>query len=159
MTGALLLGALLLHWLVARPAARENAAAQAEAARLRREALSLQGQVDALEKALAEEARIVRMDLPEGAPKDAVARLRMALLESLQGQPVSGVRLAVSASSPPAAAKGRVEATGSFSDLVRLSGRLVRPGAGLVLERMTLGPTSRGLTLQVEGVSVEGRAP
>jgi hypothetical protein len=130
---ALLLVALALHLGITRPAARAQGMALLR--------------------------RVSRMDLPDGTPGDDVARLRRALLESLRDQPVSGVRLAVSAARPPLAAQARVEATGSFDDVVRLTGRLVRPGAGLVLARVTMAATPGGLDLLVEGASLLAASP
>ena len=95
------------------------------------------------------------MEAEEGRKGDAVARLRRSLLESLRGQPVTGVHLEVVPARTPLAAEGRLRAEGSFTDVVRLSGHLVRPGAGFVLKNVRLARTRRGsLTLEVDGMSV-----
>ena len=82
-------------------------------------------------------------------------------MTALAGQPVSGVRLSVGPGQPPHAAEGRVRASGTFADLVRLSGRLVGPGRGFVLRRarFATSPSEGGLTLEVEGFSVSPGAP
>jgi len=158
---ALVAGALVLHVGLARPAWHEAAAAQERFSRLRLEKRKLEAEIRVHERALARGRRAVRMDLPGGAPEDAVGRLRRSLLESVRDQPVAGVRLAVSPARVPLLAEGRLRAEGSFADMVRLSGRLVRPGAGLVLSHVRFSPTRRGsVSLEVVGVSVaEGGAP
>ncbi|HVQ28657.1 MAG TPA: hypothetical protein VMV21_03710 [Vicinamibacteria bacterium] len=100
------------------------------------------------------------MEDPAGANDDAVARLRRSLLESLRGQPVSSVRLEVTPARPPLAAEGRMRAEGSFAEVVRLTGHLVRPGAGFVLKGVRLTRTPQGnVALEVEGMSVAAGAP
>lgn len=155
LAAALFLLALLLQLGVALPARREAAAGRGRLARLREEAQALRVRVARLERADEAGARAARMDLPPEAGADAVGRLRRSLLSALGGQPVSGVRLAVRAGSRPFAAEARLRAEGDYGDLVRLSGRLVRPGAGLVLRRVSLTPIPRGkLALDVQGGSV-----
>jgi hypothetical protein len=56
---------------------------------------------------------------------------------------------------PPLAAEGRVRVEGAFDDLVVLSGRLARPGSGLVLRRAQFATLAGGrLALEVDGFSV-----
>jgi hypothetical protein len=151
----LVTGALLLHLLLARPAWHEAAVAEDQVSRLRLEKRKLETEINAHERALARGRRAVRMVLPADAPTDAVGRLRRSLLESVRDQPASGVRLAVFPARPPLLAEGRLRAEGSFADMVRLSGRLLRPGAGLVLSQVRFSPTQKGgVTLEVVGVSV-----
>jgi hypothetical protein len=157
---ALFLGAALVHVGLTLPARHGATAARAEHARLRGEERDLLARIASRERAAAASARASHMDVPAGTQADAVARLRRSLLDSLRGQPVSGVRLSVSPASPPLAAKARVTAEGSFADVVRLSGRLVRPGAGFVLQRVRMAPArGGGLVLDVDGVSVGEDAP
>jgi hypothetical protein len=53
-----------------------------------------------------------------------------------------------------------MRAEGSFAEVVRLTGHLVRPGAGFVLKGVRLARTPKGnVTLEVEGMSVAGGAP
>lgn len=161
----LVTGALLLHFLLARPAWHEAAVAEDQFSRLRLEKRKLETELDTYARALARGRRAVRMVLPEDAPKDAAGRLRRSLLESVRDQPVSGVRLAVSPARHPLLAEGRLRAEGSFADMVRLSGRLLRPGAGLVLSQVRFAPTRQGsVSLEVVGMSVaegegKGEAP
>jgi hypothetical protein len=156
----LLLAALAVHVGLGRPAWREEAALAERASSLGAERQALLDRVAALERADVLAARSTRMELPPGANDDGVARLRRSLLESLQGQAVSGVRLAVAPAPPPLAAEGHLQAEGTFAEVVQLSGQLVRPGAGFVLKRVRLAPTPHGsLALEVEGVSVLEEAP
>jgi len=156
----LLLGAVAVHVGLARPAWREEAVHTEQAHALRAEKQALLGRVAALERTDVLSARATRMELPPLANDDAVARLRRSLLESLRGQPVVRVRLAVAPARPPLAAEGRLQAEGTFADVVRLSGHLVRPGAGFVLKRVRIAPTPHGsLALEVEGMSVLEEVP
>lgn len=158
---ALFAGAALVYVGLARPAWNEAKAAQERFSRLRLEKRKLEADLHAHERALARGRRAVRMDLPAGATEDALGRLRRSLLESVRDQPVSGVRLAVSPARAPLLAEGRLRAEGSFAEMVRLSGRVVRPGAGLVLSHVRLAPTRQGgVSLEIVGVSVaEGGTP
>ena len=156
----LLLGALAVHVGFARPTWREEAVLTEQAHALDAEKQALLDRVAALERAFVQSARATRMELPPGTSDDAVGRLRRSLLESLRGRPVSGVRLAVTPARPPLAAEGRLRAEGTFADIVRLSGHLVRPGAGFVLKNVRLARTPHGsLALEVEGLSVLEDAP
>jgi hypothetical protein len=70
------------------------------------------------------------------------------------------VRLEVTPARPPLAAEGRMRAEGSFAEVVRLTGHLVRPGAGFVLKGVRLTRTPQGnVALEVEGMSVAAGAP
>ena len=154
------MGALLAHFAWARPAWNEQAALVTQASALDAEKDELRGRLAALERADVLSARAARMEAPAGTNDDAVARLRRSLLESLRGQPVSGVRLEVSPARLPLAAEGRMRAEGSFAEVVRLTGHLVRPGAGFVLKGVHLTRTPQGnVALEVEGMSVAAGAP
>jgi hypothetical protein len=155
----LFLLALLVHVGLALPARREAAVAQDRFARLREEGQALAARVARLEHAAEVSARAAHMELPPGTGGDAVGRLRRSLLGALDGQTVSGVRLAVQAGNPPFAAEARLRAEGAYAELVRLSGRVVRPGAGLVLRHVRFKPSPEGtLVLEVEGGSVAAQA-
>lgn len=146
---------VLAYFGVARPAWREAALLEERTGVLLAEEQKLLDRLAALSRADALSVRATRMEVEGGPSGDAVARLRRSLLESLRGQPVTGVHLEVAPARAPLAAEGRLRAEGSFADVVRLSGHLVRPGAGFVLKNVRLARTRRGsLTLEVEGMSV-----
>jgi hypothetical protein len=148
------------HFAWARPAWREQAELVTQASALRAEKDELRGRLAALERAEVLSARAARMEAPAGTNDDAVARLRRSLLESLRGEHVSSVRLEVTPARPPLAAEGRLRAEGSFAEVVRFSGHLVRPGAGFVLKGVRLARTPHGsVALEVEGMSVAAGAP
>ena len=156
---AVLLAALAVHLGLARPAWRELEALTGKANALGDEKQALLHRVAALDRGDVLTARATHMEVPPGVGDDDVARLRRSLLESLRGQAVSGVRLAVAPAAAPLAAEGRLQAEGTFAAVVGLSGQLVRPGAGFVLKRVRIAPTPRGsLALEVEGVSVRQEA-
>jgi hypothetical protein len=100
----------------------------------------------------------------DGAPADPVGATRHGIVASLEGAGLSGVRLAVRPGTPPAAAEVQLSLEGPFRDVVRLSGELVRPGSGFVLERFRLNGHAAGqdavhdprvaMTLQGAGLEV-----
>ncbi len=149
----LVVAALLVHLLLGSPASREAARAQEETLRLTNEKRSL-----VVRRSRTERERAARLSSPEGsaqASSEAVARLRRYLLETLAGQAVTGVRLTVVPGAPPLAAEGRVRVEGAFAEVVALSGRLVRPGSGLVLRRAQFASVAGGgLALEIDGFSV-----
>ena len=160
LSSLLLLGGVLAYLGLARPAWREEEALAQATGALLAEKEKLLGRLAALERADVLSARATRMETQAGANDDAVARLRRSLLDSLRGQPVTGVRLEVAPARAPLAAEGRLRALGSFPDMVRLSGHLVRPGAGFVLKSVRLARTPQGsLALEVEGMSVLESTP
>jgi len=151
---SLVAAALVLHFLVGRPAAEEAGRAQAESLRLQSEKAGL-----AARRAQAEEDREGRQ-LAERAGQDVgrssedVAHLRRALLEPMAGQALTGVRLAVTPGAPPRAAEARLRVEGRYRDLLALAGQLARPGNGLVLRRVQLTPVGSGLALEAETFTV-----
>jgi hypothetical protein len=158
----LVLAALVVHFGWAAPAWREGAILTAQAGMLRSEKDALLGRLDAIERADSLTASATRMEsgAAEAVNDDSVVRLRRSLLDGLRGQPVSAVRLEVVPAHAPLAAEGRLHAEGSFADVVRLSGHLVRPGAGFVLKTVRLARTTHGsLALEVEGLSVLAGTP
>lgn len=156
----LVLAALVVHFGWAAPAWREGAMLAAQAGLLHSEKDALLGRLDAIERADTLTASATRMESGAAANDDPVVRLRRSLLDGLRGQPVSAVRLEVVPAHPPLAAEGRLHAEGSFADVVRLSGHLVRPGAGFVLKTVRLARTPHGsLALEVEGLSVLAGTP
>jgi hypothetical protein len=90
------------------------------------------------------------------APADPVA-LRRALLDSLRGARVSGVRLEVHAGRAPIGATAHVSAEGASAEVLRLSGHLVRPGSGVAIERVHFSPTPAGLAFDMDAFSLVAR--
>jgi hypothetical protein len=86
-----------------------------------------------------------------------VTALRRSLLDSMDGAPVTAVRLSVAPAPPPLGARARVSAEGSFDDLVRLSQRLVGLRTGLVPERLRWAVSGSQLSLDVDGATLRGR--
>jgi hypothetical protein len=136
---------------------QRKAAAAAEGYRRardeRREARSRLGEVQRRESALRRSAPA--RGEPAATPGDPVGRTRHGIVAALEGAGLSGVRLAVRPGSPPAAALVRLAAEGPFADVVRLTGELVRPGTGLILERYQLSQTDSRVAVRVEGVGLE----
>lgn len=130
-------------------------------------ALPLRGRAAAEEQArrraeeLSESARTRLADLEKRVGALAAVdgrtdpgRLRRAVAASLDGTPVSQVKIDVQPARPPLSATVRLSAEGSFDDLVDLSGRLVQPGNGLILARFRLSPRVSALRLEMEAVGV-----
>ena len=135
---------------------QRKAAAAAEAYRLarneRRDARARLDEAQRRESALRRAA-----PAPGGVavPGDPVGQTRHGIVASLEGAGLSGVRLAVRPASPPAAALIRLGAEGAFADVVRLTGELVRPGTGVVLERYELSGQDSRVAVRVEGVGLQ----
>jgi hypothetical protein len=75
---------------------------------------------------------------------------------SLEGSGVSRVRLGVSQGTrPPLVVSVRLSGEGSFDDVLKLAGEVVRPGSGLLLEQVALqtGGDRVGLRLDAVGVA------
>jgi hypothetical protein len=110
-----------------------------------------------LDEAQRRESALRRAAPAAGAaavPRDPVGQTRHGIVASLEGAGLSGVRLAVRPASPPAAALIRLGAEGDFADVVRLTGELVRPGTGVVLERFQLNGQDSRVAVRLEGVGL-----
>ena len=107
-----------------------------------------------------EEARRTALQLiapaESGSEKEALAALRRSVIASLGEARVSSVRLSITPGRPPVRASLQLSAEGEFEEIVRLSGRVARPGSGITLDRVTLNPTATGASLAVEGLSLSG---
>ena len=83
---------------------------------------------------------------------------RASVLASLATYKLSDLKLTVTPARSPVAARVHVSAEGSFSVILSLTGSLVRPGSGLVLDRIRLDPRPTGAVLDVEGLWLERRS-
>jgi hypothetical protein len=133
---------------------RAKAAAAADAyARARDERRAAQarlGEIRRRESAL-------RRAAPKGSPalsRDPVGHTRQGIVAALAGTGLSGVRLGVRPASAPAVAQVRLAAEGPFAEVVRLTGDLVRPGTGVVLETFHLTGRDSRLAVRLEGVGL-----
>lgn len=149
----LLLAAALAYLGVALPARARAAAAQDQFARVREDRQRLRTRRAELERQQEAQERAARVMTAAGGA-DAVSALRTAVVSAIEGEPVTGVQLSVSGGRGAVAARFQVSASGSFPQIVRLSGRLARPGSGLVLERLRFRPTASGLRLEAEGLTL-----
>jgi len=152
---ALLLAASALHWGVALPARRATALAEAELGRVKTETESLRQRRAERERRRAAEEAWRQAGRTGG--ESPVTVLRRSLLDSIDGAPVSGVRLDVGPAPAPLAAHARLSADGSFDDLVRLSQRVVGLRTGLVPERLRWKVSGSQLSLDVEGATLRDR--
>jgi hypothetical protein len=148
---ALLASALYLG--VARPATRERDVAREAYGRAREERERLRTRVAEMER------RARREDEVPTDPAAGRRALRLALLRATQRLDVSAVQVAVTdGGRVRAAARGRLTAEGTFTDLVRLASRLAEPSGGPLLERVTLQRGPETLRLEVETSSAgDGR--
>jgi len=111
-----------------------------------------------LDEAQRRESALRRAAPTAGAaafPHDPVGQTRHGIVTSLEGAGLSGVRLAVRPAGPPAAALIRLGAEGAFADVVRVTGELVRPGTGVVLERYQLSGQDSRVAVRLEGVGLQ----
>ncbi len=94
--------------------------------------------LERLERQARERERAATLLAHAGATEPSLSAVRRRLLAVTSTLPLADVRLDVHATRPPAFAELRVDASGRFLDLVALSTRIVRPGAGIALERVQL---------------------
>ncbi|HEY6553785.1 MAG TPA: hypothetical protein VI669_10535, partial [Vicinamibacteria bacterium] len=146
---ALLLLAGALYGGVALPAKRASVRLEAERARIQTEADPLRRQLTESEpRRLAQQAWLEAAQRADGS----VTAVRRRVLGSLDGAPVSAVRLSVVAAQPPLAARTRFAALGSFPDLVGLADRMIGPRTGVAPERVRLAPSGSQVSLELDGV-------
>jgi hypothetical protein len=105
---------------------------------------------------LLERASAVVVASSGGAGREAVQKVRTDVVRSLRESGVARVRLEVRPAAAPAAATVIIQAEAGLFDLLRLTAKVVRPGAGLVLERLSLGTGSSGLALYLEASALAG---
>jgi len=158
IAGLVLLAALAVYVTVALPFRQRTAAAGDEFRRIREERRQARSRLAHLER--GEALRRRTEEVFAGARTAAggpVGVVRRSVVRSLEGVPVSGVRLGVRPGSrPPRMATVDLRAEGDFDDVLRLSGHLVRPGSGLVLERVIFTPRSASVTLILAAVGLGG---
>lgn len=110
-----------------------------------------------LERREALSRRAAAVFSPAAGSEGTLRAVRRSVVSSLSGAGVSGVRLSMRAGATPVVASVRITAEGGFAEIVRLSGHLVRPGSGLVLERARFSPRSPRVGLDVEAVGLRAR--
>lgn len=158
LAGLLLVGALLIYMGAALPM-RRAAAATGDDYRRARDArrTSVTRLAEAERREAAHRAALLLVAPPEaGSEKEVLGALRRSVIASLDEARVSKVHLSISPGRAPVRASLQLSAEGEFQDVVRLSGRIARPGSGLTLDRVRLDPTANGVALQLEGLSLGG---
>ena len=147
---ALLAAGLLIHLGVTLPARSARDASREAFAHQREERARLRADVARLER------RRPATPAPAPAGDAAAARvLRQSLLQATRGLPVDEVEIAVQPDRRGGiAARGRLSASGSQADLLRVAGRLAERVSGVRLERVQLvGGTGRH-RIEAETVSL-----
>jgi hypothetical protein len=157
LAGLIAVVAGLLYLGVAIPAHRALAEAQDAFGRAREERRNLQSRLTRFEMRTAAEDRATEALAAGGSAGDPVGRLRHSVVASIEGASVSGVRLAVSPGRSPVGARVQLSAEGAYTEALRLSGTLARPGSGLVLESVHLRPSPAGVALDLSGFSLAAR--
>jgi hypothetical protein len=159
LAGGMAAAALALYAAVALPQQRAARAADAEYRALREEQLEAQSRLSGLERRQARARLLTMAAARAGTGPEAVRQARLSLIRSLQDASLSEVRLSVSANKQWAALL-RLSAKGDFEDVVRASGQVVRPGSGLLLERVQMRPKQQedGLDLALEA-ALPGATP
>lgn len=150
---ALLAAAAAVHVTVTLPAQRQAAIDQEEYRRIRDERRRAQSRLARFDRAEALRRQAAAV-LTAPAAEDTVRLVRRSLIGSLEGIPVSNVRMSVR----PGAGREQVAAVtlaadGDFEDVVRLSGHVARVGSGLVLRSVSFArrPSLVGLTVEAVG--------
>lgn len=154
LAGLLALAALAVHvGLTTRY--RAQASASADQYRQVRDERRLVGSRLALELRL-EDAQRRTGRLPAADPGLTPARAaRLQVVRSLEGSGVSRVRLGV-APTPrePLLVNVRLTGEGSFEDVLRFAGQVVRPGSGLLLQEVALDTQDERVGLSLEAVGL-----
>jgi len=151
---ALLAAAAAVHVLVTMPAQRQAAIEQEEYHRIRDQRRQAQARVsrEGRAEALRRQAAAV---FAAPAAEESVRLARRSLIGSLEGVPVSNVRMSVrpGMAREQVAAAVKLDAEGEFEDVVRLSGHVARAGSGLVLRSVSFArrPSVVGLTVEAVG--------
>jgi hypothetical protein len=143
----LLLVALFLWLGIASPARREIADAQRQFARARENRERVRLRAAEAEHRLAYSDRLAAAS-PGGA-QDPVGGLRRVALQALASTALSAAEIEVTPARPPAAARTRLQARGSFREALRLCEQLTGPESGVAMERVQL-TSATGSTLRVD---------
>jgi hypothetical protein len=149
----LLVAAGLLFVAVAIPSTRRAVDLGEEYKRLRQSRRAAELRLEAAERRLAARARATRL-LARGSSSpghDALTELRAGVLATLEGRALSRVRLQVRPARAPLAAAFTLGASGSFDQIVDLSGRLASPSTGVILEQASFRVAPEGLSLELQG--------
>ncbi len=155
---ALLALAFVVHVGVTRPAQQAAAASADRYSDVRRERREAARRLAEAERraALLQRASVVVAPAAAGGSREAVQKVRSDVVRSLRDSGVGRVRLEVRPAAPPVAATVSIRAEAGFFDLLGLAASIIRPGAGLVLERMSLSVGSTGLLLQLDASALSG---
>jgi hypothetical protein len=98
--------------------------------------------------------RAGRLPAAEGGITPARAA-RLQVVRTLEGSGVSRVRLGVSpAVRIPQSVNVRLTGEGSFEDVVRFAGEIVRPGSGLLLQQVELANQDERVGLSLEALGL-----
>lgn len=158
LAAALALAAVGLHYGVSEPARLESARASDEHRRLRDERRELMRRLQPLERHEAARARAVAALVATPLPKAWEPQLmRRSVLARLGERPLRGVRVAVRPSRGASAASVSLTCEGELREVLSLVTDLVRPGSGLVLDRVRLGATPGGVQLELDAEGVRVR--
>ena len=153
---ALLLAAIALYAAVARPLRQQAGQTGEEYRRLRDERRTQQSRVAALQRRESRQQALAAASA-QWSREDAVRGARAAVVRSLDDASLRDVRLGVARpGETQLVALINLSAQGEFDDVVRVSGHIVRPGSGLVLERVQMKPKLEGVDLRVEAVVPRG---
>jgi hypothetical protein len=158
LTALLVLAAALVYWLGTRPLEEKAMVAADQYRRAREERHAQQARLAPLERgeAAVRHASASFSSLSTGPGAD-LRGVRRAVVTTLRGAKLSGVRLAVRPGRPPVAASVHLVASGTFHDVVELSGQLVRPGSGFILDQVRLSPRSSAVDLELDAFGLERR--
>jgi hypothetical protein len=152
----LLLAAIALYAALGRPLRQQAGRTGDEYRRLRDERRTQQSRMAVLQR---RESRQQALAAASGqwSREDAVRGARAAVVRSLDEASLRDVRLGVGRPDvTQLLASIRLSAEGDFGDVVRASGHMVRPGSGLVLQRVQMKPNAESVTLRVDAVVPRG---
>ena len=152
----LLAAAAALHVLVTVPR-QQQAGADGDAYRgLRDQRRQVQSRLARIERAdgLRRQAAAV---FARGGTEEVVRDVRRAVIGTLEGTPVSNVRLSVRPGGrDQVAASVSLNAEGGFPEVVRLASQVAGAGSGLLLQTVSFSPSPQTVGLAVEAVGLRG---
>jgi hypothetical protein len=132
----------------------QGAAAADDFRRLRDERRQVASRVAQKTRLEDAQRRAGRLPDAEGGLTPARAA-RLQVVRSLEGSGITRVRLGVSPGTrAPQAVSVRLTGEGSFEDVLRFSGAVVRPGSGLLLRQVALDTQDERVGLSLEAVGL-----
>jgi hypothetical protein len=154
---ALMAAAVLLYAAAALPLRAQVGTAAEEYRRLQDEQRTQQARLAGLERRESRQ-RALATAASSSSRQDVLRAARLAMVRSLDHTSLKEVRLALGESGTRSAvAVVQLSAQGTFDDVVRASGDVIRPGSGLVLASVRMRPHREAVDLSLDALVLGAR--